>query len=212
MPHYVYRIKDKKTGIIGYVGVTSNPDNRMQQHLHDKRRNKKKYMWLKSIDPEMEIIEQLDNRSDALERERYWIRYYKSLNVYLTNIAHIQTTPSRVASDPVIAPRIVRKCPIEQYPRPVPPYYPRYKRPDVQKVRDLIRETYNKDDQKDKDIRERSHHLVFAIQISESAYGGFDYRGYRAAMEYMLPLLSEDYRQPLQTGFEKYLHDYPHLS
>ena len=42
--------------------------------------------------PDMQIIERVQTREEALEREGYWIRYYLQQGIPLTNIAE---TPSR---------------------------------------------------------------------------------------------------------------------
>src|SRR5258708_14446646 len=55
--------------------------------------NSKKSNWVRQLGkeylkPRMRILEVVDTKEAAVERERYWIRHYLSLGVSLVNIEH----------------------------------------------------------------------------------------------------------------------------
>lgn len=87
----IYILKDPRTLEIRYVGKSVNPEKRFTKHLYYAKSSSRKtyvYAWIKQLlnegfTPIQEIIEWTDN---WVEREQYWINYYKN-NHPLTNLA-----------------------------------------------------------------------------------------------------------------------------
>jgi predicted GIY-YIG superfamily endonuclease len=83
---YVYILIDSKRKLIGYVGITNNPEMRYLQHLRDTRYGNaftypvttSKQNWISYLAsikeiPQMIIIERCEDRYDASLREKQWI-------------------------------------------------------------------------------------------------------------------------------------------
>jgi len=91
MPHYVYELIDPRTNEIRYVGITTRLEVRFTQHLNGINDiNEHKTAWIQELkeqglQPQMRIIETVDSREKARERERYWVRHYLDQNIQLTN-------------------------------------------------------------------------------------------------------------------------------
>lgn len=75
---YVYGLFDDSTGELVYVGSTDNPKKRLGQH---------KYTLAKSFRDtcRMEIFERCVWPVSGIEREFYWLQYFKSLGCNLLN-------------------------------------------------------------------------------------------------------------------------------
>jgi len=63
--HYVYAIKSLVKNYI-YVGITDNPDRRINQHNTGRSKTTRYYTPFKLI-----LIEKYNNRIDARKREKY---------------------------------------------------------------------------------------------------------------------------------------------
>jgi len=113
MLHFLYRIRDKRTGEIGYVGITSNPNKRMADHLAGYDGNGNKNEWLAQSDPEMEIVEVLTDRAIADRRETETIAEYQALGYPLTNIAKVKPAKQRATRTPT--PLIDEESPVALY-------------------------------------------------------------------------------------------------
>ncbi len=103
--YFVYELIDPQTGETGYVGITNNPNLRYQQHLGGRDRNGRKNAWLQQllaegVEPEMSILETVDDKRHALERETYWIRHLIQQGIRLTNIKGVHLTNVRKAEKP----------------------------------------------------------------------------------------------------------------
>lgn len=89
-PTYIYVLKCPLSGEVRYVGKTVMPlKTRLSQHLRDKS-NSHKALWIRSLieqelQPVIEAIETVLSDSNWVERECYWIKYYRTLNANLTN-------------------------------------------------------------------------------------------------------------------------------
>jgi predicted GIY-YIG superfamily endonuclease len=97
MLHFVYKLIDPRTGVVAYVGITDNPNRRFQAHLNDTKTNDGKRAWIEQLqsehlEPRMEIIEIVETREEALEREKYWIQWYLQQGVTLVNITRHSTS------------------------------------------------------------------------------------------------------------------------
>lgn len=93
MPYFVYELVDPRTDAVAYIGITDNPNRRFQAHLSDTETNDKKRIWVEQLqseglEPRMRILEIVETREEALEREKHWIRHYIRLGKQLTNIFH----------------------------------------------------------------------------------------------------------------------------
>ena len=82
--HFVYELIDPRTDDVVYIGITNNPNLRFQAHLSDTETNDKKGKWIEqlreeSFEPRMKILEIVETREEAFEREKYWIVSGQSL-------------------------------------------------------------------------------------------------------------------------------------
>ena len=88
---YIYSLKDPRDYQIKYIGKTICIDRRRKEHNQIHRNKKsKKNSWIihlikNGMQPIMEVLEEC-KESDWVERERYWIRYYKELGFNLKNM------------------------------------------------------------------------------------------------------------------------------
>jgi predicted GIY-YIG superfamily endonuclease len=93
MLYFVYELVDPRTDAVAYVGITDNPNRRFQAHLSDTETNDGKRMWVEQLqseglEPRMRILEIVETKEEALEREKHLIRHYTRLGEQLTNISH----------------------------------------------------------------------------------------------------------------------------
>jgi hypothetical protein len=83
----LYDIEDN----LRYVGYTSKSlEERLKTHLVTKTAKGKqcyRICWLKSLDyiPVIKLIDEADTLEEILNKEIYWIKYYKNLNCNLVN-------------------------------------------------------------------------------------------------------------------------------
>ena len=94
MFHFVYELTDPRTDDVVYVGITNNPNLRFQAHLSDTETNDKKGKWIEQLreecfEPRMKILEIVETREEAFEREKYWIQKYAQQGIVLTNKIHL---------------------------------------------------------------------------------------------------------------------------
>jgi len=88
---YIYSLKDPRDYQIKYIGKTIDIDRRRKEHNQIHRNKKsKKNSWIihlikNGMQPIMEVLEEC-KESDWVERERFWIRYYKELGFNLKNM------------------------------------------------------------------------------------------------------------------------------
>lgn len=86
----IYVLSDPRNEDIRYVGKTKQAiEKRLKQHLRD-RNNNRRTNWIKSlrkvgVSPTILLIENTDEQNWEI-RERYWIKYYRSLGYDLTNL------------------------------------------------------------------------------------------------------------------------------
>jgi group I intron endonuclease len=88
---FIYGLVDPLSSQIRYIGKADNPAKRYFRHLRENIKNPRthKECWIASLlknnlKPILEIIEETDAAS-WVEREKYYIAYYKSKKVDLTN-------------------------------------------------------------------------------------------------------------------------------
>ncbi len=88
---YIYGLKDPRDSQIKYIGKTVDIDRRIKEHNQIHRNKKsKKNSWIthlirNGMQPIMEVLEECEE-SRWIEREKYWIRYYKELGFDLKNM------------------------------------------------------------------------------------------------------------------------------
>lgn len=87
----IYGLREIGTNIIRYIGYTKRKLNRrLKAHkTESKKRNTHKDNWLRKINCNVEIVlieENVKTLNEILEREKYWIKYYKEvLKIDLVN-------------------------------------------------------------------------------------------------------------------------------
>ena len=88
----IYGLLDPRTGLIRYIGVTSNPEKRMGQHIkerHRKGHGKQKGAWIEELIQEnfCPIFVFLDavHHTVALERELFWIKHFEHFGPLLNS-------------------------------------------------------------------------------------------------------------------------------
>lgn len=85
---FIYALVDPRTQQIRYVGKANDPQHRLRDHLREKRKSYKN-SWIKELRdnglvPELQIVEEVPV-TNWMERERYWIAYYRDLGMALVN-------------------------------------------------------------------------------------------------------------------------------
>lgn len=91
--YFVYALVDPRTDAVAYVGITNNPNARLKDHIGGDGPNDEKKAWIQKLqeeghEPRMEILEIVDTKKKASECEKYWIQYYISLGISVTNIVY----------------------------------------------------------------------------------------------------------------------------
>jgi group I intron endonuclease len=85
----VYVLKEPCSEVVRYVGISSNPVKRMSEHIKEKRPchrvNWIQSLLSKGLLPNMEIIEEGLCKEDVLIKEKFYIRFFKSIGAILTN-------------------------------------------------------------------------------------------------------------------------------
>ncbi len=88
---YIYYLSDPETNEIRYIGQTVKLlKYRLSSHIYDSKRIRNhRTNWIRSIvnkglKPNIVLIEEV-NKSSYIEREKYWIEYYKNLGFNLVN-------------------------------------------------------------------------------------------------------------------------------
>ena len=88
---YIYSLKDPRDYQIKYIGKTIDIDRRRKEHNQIHRNKKsKKNSWIihlieNGMQPIMEILEECEE-TNWVEREMYWIQYYKEFGFDLKNM------------------------------------------------------------------------------------------------------------------------------
>lgn len=90
MKGYVYSISEKITNNILYIGSSICPENRLQSHKVEAKRGSSpfyEYLLTNKIEFYMEIIEEIEiqNKSELLSYEIYWIHQFKEWGFQLKN-------------------------------------------------------------------------------------------------------------------------------
>lgn len=109
MLYFVYKLIDPRDNTTFYIGITNNPNKRMMQHLlinsNDKKYTKIHEIQEEGLTPTMQIIEMVDGKEAALERETYWIKEALANNTELTNEKKMSESFLETQINTVIKPR-----------------------------------------------------------------------------------------------------------
>src|SRR5262245_9482 len=88
---FIYVLEDPFTGAARYIGKSNNPVKRLERHLRESRASQRclRHCWFKALQdcgvrPIMKILERCEE-TRWVERERYWIAYYRDRGADLTN-------------------------------------------------------------------------------------------------------------------------------
>lgn len=102
MLHFVYALIDPRTNDIGYIGLTNDPNGRLQQHLQDTgKTSRRKFQWIQrllseQVQPRLIILETVyDGLEAAKRREKYWIQHYLVQQIPLANKQHTRSPSNR---------------------------------------------------------------------------------------------------------------------
>jgi len=74
---YIYGLANPETGVVRYVGKTNSPHRRKNEHHIDGANHKScwlDFLHAKGLEPEMKILEVVEDGTDWRERELYWLR------------------------------------------------------------------------------------------------------------------------------------------
>ena len=89
---YIYALTDPDMTEVRYVGQSINPQSRLVYHCRYPG-NTRLWGWINSfrpVRPGMIILEECD-KSEALERETFWIEVYKATGANLLNVMGMST-------------------------------------------------------------------------------------------------------------------------
>jgi len=108
MLHFVYELVDPGTNKAHYIGITNNPNLRMQAHISETLTNEQKSGWIQQLlaegkEPKMKILEVCEDEDTARKQEEYWIQTYIKQGAELTNIQKVKSRPKaakKVAKTP----------------------------------------------------------------------------------------------------------------
>jgi hypothetical protein len=86
---YVYGLFDPRNDQVKYIGRTSNPQARLNQHLNYGTQGKKKIAWIEELEavglePYLDILETATDET-IIDTENFYIDYFLMLGAELTN-------------------------------------------------------------------------------------------------------------------------------
>lgn len=87
----VYALKDPSSDLVRYIGYTGlSVEKRLYYHLRDVGKTSRRASWIKSIlsknkSPDLEIIESNLGRKEAIKKEIFYIKFFKSIGANLVN-------------------------------------------------------------------------------------------------------------------------------
>lgn len=104
---YIYALVDPRDSQTRYIGVTSNPTQRLRRHIKaHKSEAKKKNTWVSELKmagvrPVQIILQQVPTQVEADGAEAYWIRHFRDLGAKLLNVQRGTRLPNPPALSPV---------------------------------------------------------------------------------------------------------------
>ncbi|SRR6266568_3929305 len=86
----IYLLSDPCTGIVHYIGISTNAQRRYKEHCSCAGTNLRKNIWIQQLQqknqlPTLTVIETAQGLNTAREREKVWIHHYLELRLPLTN-------------------------------------------------------------------------------------------------------------------------------
>lgn len=89
---YIYGLIDPRTNRIRYVGSTTSLKSRFIQHLHvfssDKKSEWVQELKAKNLRPIITILEKIYKKAELIDREKFWIGFYRTGSKDLLNSAN----------------------------------------------------------------------------------------------------------------------------
>lgn len=76
---YIYSLSDPGSGKIKYIGMTKNPEQRLKAYKSCRAGNREVKNWLiwlemSGLEPQMNILEKVNDYSLAKKKEKRWIK------------------------------------------------------------------------------------------------------------------------------------------
>jgi hypothetical protein len=104
----VYVLIDPRDNDVRYVGITDNPDRRLEEHLSGRGGNIPKRIWIKELcqlglAPTMQLLETGLSLSAAMERENSLIQHYLNAGKTLVNLRQTPYVSRKRISETVAA-------------------------------------------------------------------------------------------------------------
>lgn len=89
--YYIYELVDPRNNVTRYIGITNNPEIRLNRHLGRYDGNEQKNNWIEEISNanlsiQMNVIETVETLEEARTQERHWIKVYSGRGILLYNI------------------------------------------------------------------------------------------------------------------------------
>jgi len=89
--YVVYALIDPRNNEIRYIGITANPDRRLEEHSSGRGGNIPKRTWITELyelglTPRMQLLETGLSLSTALEKENFLIQHYLNTGKDLVNL------------------------------------------------------------------------------------------------------------------------------
>lgn len=89
--YVIYALIDPRDGALRYIGITNNPDQRLEEHLSGRGNNPLKREWIYELRriglaPIMQPLETGLSLPAALERESFLIQHYLNSGYALVNL------------------------------------------------------------------------------------------------------------------------------
>jgi DNA-binding XRE family transcriptional regulator len=102
MINIIYGLRDPRNDVYQYIGKSTVGTKRAITHL-TKSHSDKVNQWINELAknwqyPLIDIIEEVQNIEDLIEREKYWINYYHNINPNLFNIQSIKSELQNIRS------------------------------------------------------------------------------------------------------------------
>lgn len=91
MTYSIYALCDPCTGLAHYIGISRNVQRRYKEHCTCSGTNLPKNIWIQQLlqknqQPILSVIDTVQDRKVALEREKVWIHTYLEQGLMLTNL------------------------------------------------------------------------------------------------------------------------------
>ncbi len=87
---FIYSLSDPKSGMIRYIGATTDPTRRYNEHLNGIKQNRTLKKWVESLRrgrlyPKMSILEQVSEREWEQKERQYILEHRNKMGKFLLN-------------------------------------------------------------------------------------------------------------------------------